>query len=101
MQEWTRLHGYMFDSLETSYIAQNVEKGEVYNFRLQARNVYGWGTYSEIVAIAAAGIPGQMSIPQTTADGLNIIVSWQPPYDNSDYITDYRVFVKASNDEFH
>jgi hypothetical protein len=47
----------MFNSLEESYVAQDVVKGTIYNFRLQARNIYGWGAYSEIKAIAAAGIP--------------------------------------------
>lgn len=55
--EWSRINGYMFNSLEESYVAQDVVKGTIYNFRLQARNIYGWGAYSEIKAIAAAGIP--------------------------------------------
>jgi len=57
----------MSDSLSTSFIQQNVTRGTIYRFRLQAKNIYGWGSFSNITAVAAAGIPQQIAIPTTTA----------------------------------
>jgi hypothetical protein len=41
-----------------------------------------------------------MSIPTTASDGQNIVVTWIEPYDDSDPITDYRVFVRGDDHEF-
>jgi len=54
---WTPLQGYMSNQLLTEFISQDVTRGTAYSFRLQSRNVYGWGAYSSITLIAAAGIP--------------------------------------------
>jgi len=72
-----------------------VTRGTIYRFRLQAKNIYGWGSFSSITAVAAAGIPQQIAIPTTTAQGANILVSWLEPYDESDPIKNYRLFVKG------
>ena len=62
--------------------------------RLQAKNIYGWGVYSAVTAVAAAGIPEQMVPPVTevySADNLFVRVSWVAPYDGSDAITEYKI----------
>jgi hypothetical protein len=46
--------------------------GAIYNLRLQAKNVYGWGAFSPISTIAASGIPAQMSTPTTSNVGANV-----------------------------
>lgn len=79
----------------------NVVEGTVYNFRLQARNIYGWGVYSEIKAVAAAGVPEQMATPTTENQGTNVVVTWQEPYDNSDAISAYRIYFKGTDKSFY
>lgn len=34
-----------------------VVKGETYWFRLKAKNIYDWGPASELLEVAAAGVP--------------------------------------------
>jgi hypothetical protein len=43
--------------VNTEFTISGVIPGQIYQLRIQAKNVYGWGTYSEIKSIAAAGIP--------------------------------------------
>ncbi len=94
---WAPLTGYQVDSLETSFIVSGVIEGTIYQLRMQAKNIYGWGSYSIIKQIAAAGIPGQMDPPTTTNVGTNIAVTWVEPYDNSDAITAYQIYFKGSD----
>jgi len=43
---WVNLVGYTSDSILTSFIVTSgVTPGTVYNFRAQARNIYGWGPF--------------------------------------------------------
>lgn len=51
--------------------------------------------------IKAAGIPGQMEIPATSVNGQNIVVSWQVPYENSDFVSAYRAYAAAKDGSFH
>jgi len=52
------LQGYASNTLLTSFIVNsNLAKGQIYNFRLQAKNIYGWGVFSAVTAIATAGLP--------------------------------------------
>jgi hypothetical protein len=62
--------------LGTTFIVSSVTSGQVYSFRMQAKNIYGWGQYSDILTIAAAGVPEQMAIPTTSNVGTNIVVAW-------------------------
>jgi len=39
---------------------------------LQAKNIYGWGAFSDVTLIQATGIPEQMAIPTTANVGANI-----------------------------
>ena len=36
--------------------------------RLSAKNIYGWSPPSEVLEIAAAGVPEQMAVPVTQID---------------------------------
>lgn len=54
---WSDLEGYMANIIKTVFTASQITPGQDYQFRLQARNIYGWGTYSETFEIKASGIP--------------------------------------------
>jgi hypothetical protein len=99
--QWLPLSGFSADSLSTAFTIQSgITKGSIYHFRVKAKNIYGWGPSSEVLAIAAAGIPEQMSTPVTVIDpanGLNILVTWEKPYENSDPITAYNIIFRASD----
>ena len=55
--EWIDLIGYQSNNLLTDFILDAVTPGQIYQFRMQAKNIYGWGVYSEVNLIAASGTP--------------------------------------------
>ena len=62
--EWYPISGFSSDSTATSLVVQSgITEGNVYHFRLSARNIYGWGPTSAVLSVAAAGIPEQMEAP--------------------------------------
>ena len=57
-QSWVREIGYLSNSLATTYtVTENIVIGKDYQFRLRAKNIWGWGTYSTISTIKAARVP--------------------------------------------
>jgi len=57
-QEWETLTGYLADSLAISMeVTAKIIRGNTYVFKLRARNIWGWGVYSEEKEIKAATRP--------------------------------------------
>lgn len=73
--------------------------GRTYNFRVRAKNIWGWGQFSSITGIKAASAPGQMS-PVTASIDLttgNVRISWSAPASNSEPITKYKIEILRSD----
>ena len=65
-ETWFNLIGSSTDSLTTSYIVTNgVVAGDFYQFRVRAKNKWGWGNFSPVFTIQASTIPDKM-LPPTT-----------------------------------
>ena len=58
--------------LDNSYTVSGLDPGTTYNFKVQARNVYGLSDYSAEVLILAAQIPDATAAPTTTVLGSNV-----------------------------
>ena len=71
--------------------------GTPYNFKVRAKNIYGWGPYSNIVSILASDVPSQMQVVTTTVDGTNVEISWQEPANNGEAISGYEIQVLQSD----
>ena len=85
-------------------VSSGILKGFLYTFRLQAKNIYGWGAYSTTTDFAAAGVPYKMDPPVTAvdpSDGLKILTTWVAPYDNSDAISAYKIRFLAFDGVFY
>jgi hypothetical protein len=41
-----------------------------------------------------------MEIPETNVSGQNVVITWQVPYENSDYVSEYRAYVLAKDGQF-
>jgi len=87
---WFNLIGSSTDSLTTSYIVTNgVVAGDFYQFRVRAKNKWGWGTFSPVFTIQASTIPDKMT-PPTVANNLQtgqVTISWVKPNDRNNAIT--------------
>jgi hypothetical protein len=69
---------------------------------VQARNIYGWGAYSEVKVISASGIPNQMAMPSTQAVSDDLVITWDYPVDANSQITNYIVYIKEKGSStFH
>jgi len=66
----------------------------VYNFRLRAKNKWGFGLYSNIVPIQASKASDQMNAPRVEYSGTHVRISWMAPYDNGASIEKYLIEVK-------
>lgn len=97
---WINLVGYSSNSLLTTFtVTQSVTPGTVYTFRVQAKNVYGWGPFASS-QISSTTVPAQM-VPATTSydsDGLNVKITWIEPYTHTSMpITAYDIIIKDNS----
>lgn len=95
---FTDLTGLSTESTATTYIVTSgITGGTDYQFKVRAKNLYGWGDYSPIVTIKAAQEPAQVTSITTTVSGLDIIVDWTEPSTNFDPIIQYLIEFRHSD----
>lgn len=58
---WTSLQGDPTDSLSLSYTLTGLTAGTIYSFRVRARNVIGWGSYSTEQMFTPKAVPSKMT----------------------------------------
>lgn len=78
-ETWATEIGYLSNSLLTTYsLTDNIIIGQSYQFRLRAKNIWGWGAYSQIETIKAASKPSQMDAPATSVEAVSgdFVISW-------------------------
>lgn len=89
---WTVLVGVSPLSLATNFTATvNVIPGGLYQFRVAAKNKYGWGPYSGYLSSYAATEPEAPDAPTTTRNDTNITIAWTTPDENGLPVTRYEV----------
>jgi hypothetical protein len=93
------------DALVTSFTVNGVEGGRSYRFKVRARNIYGYGPYSDETLVIPDDAPGKTAIPTVllnAVDPTEVEVSWPEPDDHSSPITAYEIlFMKANGDFAH
>lgn len=67
---------------------------------MQALNIYGWGTFSDVSIIKAVEVPSQPLIATATASGTDVVISWVEPASNGDDISSYDILIKQSDGAF-
>jgi hypothetical protein len=65
--------------------------GLIYKFKVEARNAYGYSSYSSEVAILCAAEPSQPNPPVTQVVNDKVNVMWTAPNDNGTPITSYQI----------
>ncbi len=66
-------------------------QGLTYQFKVEARNAYGYSAYSNTVSVLTAQVPAQPVAPITTWSPDNVIVAWTAPDNGGSPITGYLV----------
>lgn len=65
--------------------------------RYRAKNVFGWGPYSDAVAIWTIMVPDVPQNVTTTLVGSNVIISWIAPDSRGSTIIYYNVQILSSS----
>jgi len=93
----------LVDALVTTFTVNSVEGGMTYRFRVRARNIYGYGPYSDVLEVIPDDAPGKVDIPTvalSSTDPTEVEISWAAPDDHSSPITSYEILFLMSNGEF-
>lgn len=73
--------GELSDDLTTLRVVTLVNSGQTYTFRYRARNIYGWGDYSESTAIVTSSVPTPpLNIVTSNSEiATTVTISWDAP----------------------
>ena len=76
----------------TYTVSSSIQVGYVYKFRYRAKNIFGWGSYSDTLSLYAASVPNTISTVTTANSGTNVVISWTAPaYNGGSTVLSYRV----------
>jgi hypothetical protein len=84
----------------TSYTVTQLTAGQTYKFKIEARNSFGFSTYSEEVAILCATVPEVPAAPTTTNALDQVIFDWSTPVNNGLEVTSYKVLIRQSDNQY-
>jgi len=56
----------LYESLATSYTVSGLVPGALYQFKVRAKNIYGYGPFSDVVTLQPDAVPDTMNTPTTT-----------------------------------
>jgi hypothetical protein len=80
-------------------LATALTSGTTYDFKIEAKNEYGYSQYSSGVTLLAAYIPEIPTDVTTLIDGDRVKVSWTLASENGSPITEYKVYIKEIGTE--
>ena len=70
--------------------------GTTYEFKVEARNEFGFSEYSSTLSLLCAIMPAVPTSIVTTYDGSLVKVAWSLSTDYGSPITTYKIFIKES-----
>ena len=65
------------DGLVSTATIIGLTQGQDYLFKVRARNVYGYGEFSDFVTIRASSVPDTMEMINTVSVNREIIIRWE------------------------
>jgi len=75
-------------------LASSLTSGTTYEFKIEARNEYGYSVFSDTITLLAAYIPEVPTSVSTEMVGDQVKVSWTVASDNGSPITEIKLFFK-------
>jgi hypothetical protein len=79
------------DSLVNQFTVTGLVGGTDYSFMIRAKNIYGYGEFSEVYLIEASDLPGKPIIPTVGLEQTNVVIVWQAPYSHYSAIDAYEI----------
>jgi len=78
-----------------------VQTGHTYQFRYRARNLLGWGEWSDSAYMLAASLPEATLSIISTLNNANVRLSWSAnTIDNGSAITEYKIKIRDAHNDF-
>jgi hypothetical protein len=87
-------YSVLASTANTYYEVTALTSGTTYEFKIEAKNEYGYSTYSSTLSLLAAHIPAVPTSVTTVIEGNTVKVSWSLSTTNGSPITAYKVYVK-------
>ena len=81
----------LFEGLTLTYTVSGLVPGNEYKFAIRARNIYGFGPYSDIVTLQPDAVPDMMNTPTTTLAYPTVTIHIEAPFDNGNEIDGYQI----------
>jgi hypothetical protein len=77
-------------------VTSGVVGGHSYIFRVRAKNIYGFGPFSDIVQFKASEEPEQVVSSTIVTENVltQVQITWAEPFDNLDQITAYLIQIR-------
>ena len=68
------------DEVSLSYgVTDSIQAGQVYLFRYRAKNINGWGPFSDSLSLIAARRTDRPAPVLTTNEGTQVRITWTEP----------------------
>jgi len=75
--------------------------GSLYKFRFRARNIHGWGPFSDVASVLAAEVPSTIaSASIALLANSQVKFSWQVPPSNGSPVDAYKVEIQSSSGSY-
>ena len=84
------------DTLINTLSFTSLQGGVEYIFKVRAKNVYGYGEFSNEIGIDAVDIPAKVDITTVTLAVTNVIIDWNAPFDHYSPILEYEILFRTS-----
>ena len=93
---WTVISGYPTNSLlQQGTVSSSITIGATYKFRYRAKNLFGWGPYSDTLDLYAASVPTTIATATTVNQDTSVLISWSlPTYNGGLPILAYRIYIE-------
>jgi len=94
---WTDLIGVSPETTVTTYtVTSGIVSGTTYQFKVRAKNYWGWGDFSSTVSVLAASAPSQMAAATTSIDASTggVKIEWVEPSSNGAPIAAYLIEIQ-------
>ena len=77
----------------TSYTVMGLTAGKTYEFKVEARNSYGYSAGSSVLTLLCAFVPDSPTMIETANVNDKVSVSWSEPVTNGSPITAYKILI--------
>jgi hypothetical protein len=83
----------LYEGLTGSTIVEGLNPGSQYQFKVRARNIYGYGEFSDTIILIPKAVPDMMASPTTSLDYPTVTIAWTTPFNNGNTINAYQIVI--------